>query len=310
MRKIQVVTIGAVAVIISITGSLAAVLLLPNIFSGLANDRQPEIIDSYEIFWDGDRIIRLDRSSGDLLLINETTISAFDQESQSMKQINDFPNTDIFYPVRTADKIFPQSQGAFWQRIEYKLIGDQLRYKYEWGPYIETLNEKLGETVSMIHLIFTDIDGFEVLRSTVRLNSPTRIHGADGSIAHLQYEGSIDCSSEIYDLISAVSVTWMFDDVFSDALNASIPEAEEMREEQLEKLRDVVEDSGLPLVIGSEIVFRITEDDEYVQVSPRDWESTIHYGELMRGLYVDPAPDSEPINESSEGLHEEGHVVR
>lgn len=121
-------------------------------------------------------------------------------------------------PPGTYNDALPESKGAFWLRIHYKLIGDQLKYIFEIGPYTEELYNALSETPSSLMLRFSDSDGFEVLQATELLNGHIRISGGNGTITHFRYEGTVNCSKETYKMIASVSLKWRYDDAFRTAL--------------------------------------------------------------------------------------------
>lgn len=282
MSTSQTLLLLAGVIVFSMVGSLIAIYIAPEILpeEPVIVEEKPELLFDM-VGFDG-KLVRLNRESGDLLVVDEKGISRFDQATMAHSKLVDFTYVDEEFPLGTKDGVFPESKGAFWQRIEYKLIGDQLKYKLEIGPYVEELYTALLQTTSSIRICFCDSDNFEVLNAIVLLKAPTRVSNDDGTVSHLIFEGEEECSKEIYEMVASVTVGWSYDDAFQTALKKSTDPARAIQDKQRKELQELFDNGVYTGSVSQNSAMLYDENRSLIMVPIRNWAGLIRVGNLKR----------------------------
>jgi hypothetical protein len=187
----------------------------------------------YEIFIEKDGIIRLNKETGEILIvsnngelfnINEAKI---DKSPTEVVEIKDFG--------------FPGSK-QMWGKLAYKWKNGQLMFRYEFGPYVESFHKSLYETNPEFTLIFTDKDFFTIVDKTISFwnqsNKITRIVGIEGEPSYLSYENSIECDKHDFLGVKNESYTWSYTDEFRQVLK----EVDQKIEEQNAGLKNSIDE--------------------------------------------------------------------
>jgi hypothetical protein len=167
----------------------------------------------YEIFIEKDGIIRLNKETGEILIVsNDGKLFNINEA-----KIDKSP-TEI---VENKDFGFPRSK-KMWGKLAYKWKNGQLMFRYEFGPYVESFHKSLYETKPEFTLIFTDKDFFKSIDKTIsfwnQFDKITRVVGDEGETSYLSYENSIECDKQTFLEIKNVTYSWNYSEEFHQVL--------------------------------------------------------------------------------------------
>jgi hypothetical protein len=192
----------------------------------------------YEIFIEKDGIIRLNKETGEILIvsnngelfnINEAKIDKSPTEIEEKK--------DFGFPGST----------KMWGKLAYKWKNGHLLFRYEFGPYSESFNKSLYESKPEISLIFTDKDFFRIAERKISFwnqsDKITRIVGIEGEPSYLSYENSIECEKQDFLGIKNATYTWTYPDEFKQVLKKVDQEIEEQSAAMKKNIEAILEKS-------------------------------------------------------------------
>lgn len=167
----------------------------------------------YEIFIEKNGIIRLNKETGEILIVSN------DGELFNINEAKiDKSPTEI---VENTNFGFPRSK-KMWGKLAYKWKSGRLMFRYEFGPYTESFYQSLYEAKPEFTLIFTDKDFFKIVDKTISFwnqsDKITRIVGDEGETSYLSYENSIECDKQTFLEIKNVTYSWNYSEEFHQVL--------------------------------------------------------------------------------------------
>jgi hypothetical protein len=188
----------------------------------------------YQILNNESEIYRLNKISGEIVVIGKEGIQKYDEEYITQRYKDNSLLSDL---VTDYDISFPESSGEMWTILNYKWRNDKIIYRFEFGPYSSDLNNEFGSPYksNFVTLSFIDKDGFEVVSKSIKLNSLTSIVDESGKATHWIASGDILCSQDDYKLIKNYTLPWAFQDQTTNKIRIFSRGLEKSRETSKKK---------------------------------------------------------------------------
>lgn len=225
------------------------IIVLVLILFAVSSCEQSEL-NKYELKNVDNKIIRLNKKTGEMIVIDGTEITKIDDQ---FIQKNLLEKYSIYKPRYFNKRAFPESKGLMKADLALKWRDNKIFYRYTIYPYNEKVYESFGS--DSITIQFTDIDGFTVKSVTVSLNSLSRIVNDEGIPNAWSYEGSFSCNKELFQQMKEVSPQWRF----SKELKLAIHNYSKILKKEMKSLNNKLVSS----IKNAEIYGIIKDDGNY-----------------------------------------------
>lgn len=173
--------------------------------------------EPYTVLLDGERIVRLNKQSGEILEIRDDGIRRYDESYV----IDIYTKQSSMGQLKRDNNELPETNGLMYADISYKWRNNKILYSINLGPYHEELEKVRVNSASTLYLQALDADGFAIKDVAVLFSGLTRIQNDKSTVVEWQQSGEIECVKDDYLLVDSWSLKWFYEDDFQVALHST-----------------------------------------------------------------------------------------